>query len=200
MNVQDIIRLAEILGEMGQVKRVTKLPNGERESDSHHSFSLALVAYHIARTECPELDADKVLLYALAHDLLEIVTGDENTLHYTPEQHAAKQAKEEAAIKDFDKLFAAYPELRQAMHDYEKLDTPEAATVYVLDKACTTWTHHPDKGANARELHVTTKADVHAWSRRTREKFYARLKVMPPQAVLDVYEASFKALEKLYKD
>lgn len=201
MNIQQVIRLSELLGEMGKVMRATHLPNGELESDSHHSFSLALVSYHIAITECPELDANKVMLFALAHDLLEIITGDEDTLHYTPEQHIAKQARESEAVHEFNELFADYPELKKAMHDYEKLDTPEAATVFVLDKACTTWTwlHHPDMKSHAVVRGINTKADVEAWMNRQRKKFAARLKVEPPRAVMNIYETSFNAMKELYE-
>ena len=200
MIIQDVIKLSEVLAEMGHVKRATKLPNHEDEPDSHHSFSLALVAYHIAVSDCPELDANKVLLFALTHDLLEVITGDENTLHYTPEQHAAKHAKEQEAMKEFDRVFARYPELKNAMYEYEKLDTPEAATVFVLDKACTTWTHHPHSASYARSNNVLTKTDVDAWAQRQRDKFEVRLKAQPPQKVLDIFEQSFVALKELYEE
>lgn len=183
---------------MGAIKRATKLPDGEFEPDSHHAFSLALISYHIVRTECPELDANKVLLFALAHDLLEILTGDVDTLHFTAQQHIAKRQAEDRAMAEFDKVFAIYPELMQALYDYEKLDTPEAATVFVLDKACTTWTHHWDKAQYARERNIRTKADVAAWAERQRDKFQHRLKVMPPQKIIDIYEASFLELQNLY--
>ncbi len=200
MNIDDIVKLSELLGEMGHVKRATKLPNHEDESDSHHSFSLALISYHIAATHCPELDASKVMLFALCHDLLEIITGDENTLHYTPEQHAAKHAKEQAALSEFDEVFAKYPELREAMYQYERLDTPEAATVFVLDKACTTWTHHPHRAEYARRNNIHTKEDVEAWAERQRVKFSDRLNAEPPKAILEIYEQSFVALKELYNE
>ncbi len=200
MSIQEIIKLSELLGEMGNVKRATKLPNHEDESDSHHSFSLALISYHIVTAKCPELNANKVMLFALCHDLLEIITGDENTLHYTPEQHAAKHAKEVEAQRVFDEMFANYPELKQAMYDYEKLDTPEAATVFILDKASTTWTHHLHNAEYARANNIHTKADVDAWAERQRIKIKSRLKVTPPRAILDMYEESFAALKELYND
>jgi len=201
MNIQQIVRLSELLGKMGEVKRATHLPNGEPEPDSHHSFSLALIAYHIAVDVCPELDANRVMLFALAHDLLEIITGDEDTLHYTVEQHVGKKLREIEAVKEFNKIFADYPELKQAMHDYEKLDSPEAATVFVLDKACTTWTwlHHPDVKTHAVVRGITTKADVEEWMNRQRHKFTVRLKVEPPRAIIDIYEQSFDAMKGLYE-
>jgi 5'-deoxynucleotidase YfbR-like HD superfamily hydrolase len=199
MNIKDVIDLSNLLAEMGRVKRATKLPSGEFESDSHHSFSLTLIAYHICLQECPQLNINKVVLYALAHDILEIITGDEDTLHYDAKQLAEKHAREKEAFKQFDTLFARYPAIKNAMYEYEKLDTPEAATVFVLDKASTTWTHHADSGAYARECNVVTKADVEAWAERQRKKFATRLRVMPPEKILEIYEASFEALRGLYE-
>lgn len=201
MSIQDIVKLSELLGEMGNVMRATHLPNGKPEPDSHHSFSLALVAYHVAATECPELDANKVMLLALAHDLLEIITGDEDTLHYTPEQHEAKQARETEAIAEFDKRFANYPELKSAMHEYERLDTLEAVSVFVLDKACTTWTwlHHPDLEEHSAVRGIKSKADIENWMSRQQKKFANRLKVQPPAAIMKVYTESFNAMKDLYE-
>lgn len=186
---------------MGSVMRATHLPDGTYESDSHHSFSLALISYHIVKTTCPELDAEKVMLLALAHDLLEIITGDEDTLHYTVEQHNAKHLREEEAVKEFQELFADYPDIRQAMNDYERLDTPEAATVFVLDKVCTTWTwlHHRDMKSHAIERRINSRADVESWANRQRKKLAKRLNSQPPKAILDVYDNSFTALKERYE-
>ncbi|HMQ96179.1 MAG TPA: HD domain-containing protein [Candidatus Saccharibacteria bacterium] len=200
MEIAKIIALSELLGEMGHIKRATRLPNGEAESDSHHSFSLALIAYHIVVTRCPELDAPKVLLFALAHDLLEILTGDDDTLHLTQQQLVAKHQREKQAAIEFKTIFADYPELQQALYDYEKLDTAEAATVFVLDKACTTWTHHADNGKHAREQrNLTSEKDIMKWADRQREKIHNRLHAQPPQAIFDLFEDSCAALQNLYQ-
>lgn len=202
MTTAEVIQLSKLLGEMGSIKRATDLPNGDAESDSHHSFSLALIAYQFVVAECSELDVHKVVLFALAHDLLEIITGDQDTLHFTVEQHAAKQAKEQAALKEFDSVFAKYPDLRSAMYEYEKLDTPEAATVFVLDKACTTWTwvHHPDHINHTQKRGIAGRKDVEAWAGRMRDKIESRLQVQPPQKVLNLYEESFEALRNMYEN
>jgi 5'-deoxynucleotidase YfbR-like HD superfamily hydrolase len=199
MNVESIIRLSDLLAELGKVDRATLLPGGRLESDSHHSFSLALIAYDICKRECPELDANKVMLFALTHDLLEIITGDEDTLHLTAAELQAKHDREKEALKDFDKLFADYPLLRDAMYDYDRLDTPEAATVFVLDKACTTWTHIHDQANHAKtKRNITTSQQVEDWAERQRQKIAKRLKVQPPKAILDIYEESFLKLRELF--
>jgi 5'-deoxynucleotidase YfbR-like HD superfamily hydrolase len=199
MTIEEVIDLSDLLGQLGHVRRATRLPNGEQESDSHHAFSLALIAYQFCLQHCPELDLNRIVLFALTHDLLEIITGDEDTLHYDAEAHKAKQRREEKALREFDELFQRYPALKQAMYDYDQLDTQEAATIFVLDKACTAWTHHHDKGANLRRRDVVTRADVASWANRVHVKLQSRLKVMPPQPVLDLLDDSFARLEELYE-
>jgi 5'-deoxynucleotidase YfbR-like HD superfamily hydrolase len=201
VDVSSIIRLSDLLSELGNIDRATFLPSGIPETDSHHSFMLALVAYNICQEHCPELDINKVMLFALTHDLLEIITGDEDTLHLDAEALAAKHAREQAALKDFDKLFAGYPLLKDAMYEYDKLDTPEAATVFVLDKACTTWTHMHDRAQYVKtQRDITSQQHVEAWAERQRQKMQKRLKVMPPQAILDVFEESFVALKGVFDE
>lgn len=198
MNIYDIIRLSELLAEMGSIRRATKLPSGEYETDSHHSFSLALVAYEVCVQEQLEVDTDRVVLYALAHDLLEIITGDVDTLMASSEELAAKHEREMNALQQFDELFAAYPSLKKAFDEYERLDTAEAATVYVLDKACTTWTHHHDKADYARQKGITTAEHAEAWAQRKLATFMTRLKAEPPKRILEIYEESFEAMKELY--
>ncbi len=199
MSIQEVIRLSELLAEMAEIKRGTKLPSGEFEPDSHHSFSLALIAYHICTSENIQVDIHKVVLFALVHDLLEIITGDEDTLHATEADLHAKHQREESALQEFDGMFSAYPELKQAMYEYEKLDTPEAAAVYVPDKACTTWTHHADKAAYANDRGITIGSQVDAWAERQHNRFTTKLNAEPPREIMDVFDASFKALRGLYE-
>ena len=80
MNIREIITLSELLGEMGDIKRGTRLPNGESEPDSHHCFMLALTAYEVCKKIGLALDFEKLLLYGLVHDLPEIINGDVWTL------------------------------------------------------------------------------------------------------------------------
>ena len=188
---EDVIKLAALLGPFDDIKRVTKLPSGANESDSHHAFSLAMTAYTVAGTYCPELNREKVMKFALVHDLLELITGDESTLHHTHEEHAAKKAREEAAAKDFAVMFAGYPTITDDLVQYERLDTPEAAFVYVLDKACTVWTHFFDAGTNLRELGILRRTDIDAWYERLQKKIAHNLQCEPPKIAYEILEQSF---------
>ena len=194
--VEALIYLSNQLAELGKIDRATLLPGGRRESDSHHSFSLALIAYDFARKYCPELDADKVLRFALVHDLLEIITGDEDTLVMSPDQLKAKHRREVHATDELHSRLAEYAPLLEQLADYEKLDTAEAATVYTLDKACTIWTSFWDTGANLRPRGVKTQADIDSWYNIQQGKLSKRLKVTPPPVVLELFENSYKKMRE----
>jgi 5'-deoxynucleotidase YfbR-like HD superfamily hydrolase len=191
-----VISLAEILGHFDEIKRATKLPSGVHESDSHHSFSLAITAYSVAKQSCPELDAEKVIIYALVHDLLELVSGDESTLHYDAADHAAKKAREAAAVPLLQKRLKDFPEILEALGAYEQLDQPESAFVYVLDKACTTWTHHFDCGRNLKDLGIKSRDDIDDWYKRLLAKIESNLVAQPPKIAFVILEESFARMRQ----
>lgn len=198
-NVKEIIDLSEELAELGKIDRRTLLPGGRHESDSHHSFSLALIAYDICQKYCPELDINLVLRYALVHDLLEIITGDEDTLLSSASELRAKHRREQAAWKDLEARLKVYPALLNDLRAYEMLDTPEAATVYILDKSCTIWTHFWDEGKSLRSRGPKTRAEIDMWHDTQMHKLHARLKTMPPQIILDIFsESHTKMREELF--
>lgn len=188
-SVDSLVELSDTLGEMGNVDRATLLPGGRCETDSHHSFSLALTAYDICQKYCPELDANKVMRYALVHDLLEIITGDKDTLHLDEEGLKAKHKEEQAAMVKLRERLSDHPALLAVLEDYERLDSAEAATVYVLDKCSTTWTHFWDEGADIRSK-MSKPIELDAHHNRQIAKIHARLRVEPPQVIYDIYEAS----------
>lgn len=132
---------------------------------------------------------------ALVHDLLEIFTGDEDTLHMDEQALQSKHEREQGAMSEFNGAFEAYPELVALLSGYERLDTPEAATVYVLDKACATWTHHHDDGNHLRgKRQIRDPADLQGWRDRQHKKMVQRLHAQPPNVIFEIFEQSFKYL------
>jgi 5'-deoxynucleotidase YfbR-like HD superfamily hydrolase len=166
----EIMELSRLLGEFGQIKRVVKLPNGENETDSHHSFSLALIAFEFAAQFAPELDAKKILLYSLVHDLPELITGDVNTLRSSPEQLLQKVKQDEAAVIEIKKVLEFSPNIVYALDSYEKKEDEEAIFVYWIDKMITIPAHFYDNGVNLRELGIINREDIQRWYETTLEK------------------------------
>lgn len=201
MKVDQLVALSDLLAQSENIKRAIKLPHGADESDSHHAFSLALMAYSICMTHDLELDREKILIFALVHDLLEIVTGDEATLMMSSEQLAEKHQREKDAYHELQRLLKDYPALLEALDQYELLDTPEAATVFVLDKTCTIWTHFHDNGENLYMAGVKHKRHIDRWYETQKHKMATRLRAQPPQIIYDIFEESFVEMrEKLVRE
>lgn len=196
LDIEEIIELSDHLAELGNIDRRTLLPGGRNESDSHHSFSLALTAYDICQKYCTELDRNLVVRYALVHDLLEIILGDEDTLRSTTAELHAKHQREQAAWQHLEERLRHYPSLLLALKEYEALDTPEAATVYVLDKTCTIWTHFWDGGKSLHSRGAASRNDIDIWYKTQQNKLQKRLKVMPPQIILDIFTDSYGKMRK----
>jgi 5'-deoxynucleotidase YfbR-like HD superfamily hydrolase len=168
--VVEVIELSKLLGDFGQIERVTRLPDGRPESDSHHSFSLALISFELATQFAPELDIKKVLLYSLVHDLPELVTGDTNTLTATSEDLALKSQQDKDATLEIKKIFKNAPSILSAIEAYELKEDDESLFVYWIDKMATIPTHFYDSGKNLRALGITNRSDIQQWYERTLDK------------------------------
>ncbi len=104
------------------------------ENDAEDSFQLAIVAWYIISTHDLKLDINKILKYALVHDLVEVYAGDTPIHQATKEMHDNKHAREVAALKRIKKEFPEFPEMVTLIKEYEERKTEETKFVYVLDK------------------------------------------------------------------
>ncbi len=131
-SIDRLFDLQRFLYAFRNIQRVIHYPNKERENDTEHSYSLALTAWYIS-SYFPELDKDKIIRYALAHDLVEVHAGD--TFAYGDPAHlASKHQREMAALAQIEKDWADFPDLIGSISAYEERRSPEAAFVYALDK------------------------------------------------------------------
>lgn len=129
----DAQKLLDILALFRRVERQVSVRGSDRlENDAEHSYSLALMAWMLS-AKFPELDRDKVVRYALVHDLVEAYAGD--TYIWDEASVATKHEREKAAERRIhDELCEAFPELCEAIESYEKREDQEAKFVWVLDK------------------------------------------------------------------
>jgi len=190
---QTAIAMSEVLFRFGQIKRVTKMPNGEFESDSHHSFTLALIAYELAKKYAPELDAMRVMAYGLVHDLPEVVTGDVSTLHASSDELARKKAQEEVAWPDAQKIFRAAPNVLELIERYKAHGDEESKFIFWLDKSMTILTHFFDDGKNLRELGIKDQPAIEQWYERLQQKLAAHA-ARPHQTAAEVLEILYQKM------
>lgn len=140
---EDIARAMIDLGELalafGRTDRITRHPDGVTlESDTDHTVMLGLAACAFASRFAPSLDVGKVAQFALVHDLVEVYAGDTVTSMkgFSSADHKDKEEREAAALARIEREFGAtLPWLPDTITAYERLDTPEARFVKVVDKA-----------------------------------------------------------------
>jgi putative hydrolase of HD superfamily len=124
-----------------------------RENDSEHSFQLAMVGWYIISTKKLKYNIDKVIKYALVHDLVEIYAGD-NFFYSDEASKKLQHEKEQEAIKKIAKNFKEFKELPKIIIDYENRKDPESKFVYALDKILPVMNIYLDNGRGWREHRI----------------------------------------------
>jgi putative hydrolases of HD superfamily len=94
---------------------------------------LALTSWFLATHIAPELDHQKILKYALAHDLVELHAGDTFTFG-DKDKIESKSNREDTAIKLLVKDWPDFPELAEYASGYKNKIDEEAKFVFSVDK------------------------------------------------------------------
>lgn len=75
--LQNTLKALSLLHDFQKVERVVFVPQRDRqENDVEHSYLLAMLAWQLAEILAPQLSKEKVIKYALVHDLVEVYAGD----------------------------------------------------------------------------------------------------------------------------
>ncbi len=129
----DTHKLLDLLVAFRAVERMVTVRGDSRlENDAEHSFSLTLLAWMLSRSFA-ELDQNRVIRYALVHDLVEAYAGD--TYIWDPHSVATKKERETNAENRIDEEFReAFPDLPKTIRAYEARKDEESKFVWVLDK------------------------------------------------------------------
>lgn len=123
----------KLLHATQQVQRISRIPDGAtNQNTAEHTFELVMLAWYIVSSQKLDFDMDKILKYALAHDLIEAYSGD--TPVFDTEGQKTKASREAAALVRIENEFTEFPELTEIIHEYEKRETPESVFIYALDK------------------------------------------------------------------
>ena len=134
-DLQRLLDLHELLNKFAAIERIVHIKRANRqtlESDTEHSYNLAMTAWFIA-DYFPNLDKNKVIALALVHDLVEVHAGD--TFAFADKELLdSKSDREEAARQQLIKEWEDFPDLHTQIEEYEARQSPEACFVYALDK------------------------------------------------------------------
>ena len=135
MEIKNIVAFTEFLGKMSAIKRTVKLKaTNDFENDAEHSFQVALVSWYIADALKIPVNMERLLAYALVHDLVEIHAGDTDPFKGSKEYVDLKEAREKEALKTIRDSFPLFPSLPATIEGYEALADEESAIVHFVDK------------------------------------------------------------------
>ena len=102
------------------------------ENDMEHGYQLSLLCRLVMDELKLSLNKEKVLKYALAHDLIEVYSGDTNP--FDPEAVRSKPQREHDALQRLEQEFWQTTDMFHSIYHYHDKIDDEAKFVYALDK------------------------------------------------------------------
>ena len=160
------IALGRLALAFSRVERVTKHEDGIRlETDSDHTVMLAIIACDLAPSG---LKRALVAHFAVVHDLVEVHSGDVQTLKIDAGQRLAKAERERLAYLRLAEEFGEASDLCFMIRRYEQQKEPEARFVRLLDKVMPKITHALN-GCAAAKLIVNYDGFVAAHEKQHQE-------------------------------
>lgn len=182
LELADLIAFVEFINQFRRVERLIWYKGQERrEQDGEHCFQLAIVAWFVRdRCNLQRLDLERILTYALVHDLPETYEGDSCWFahpDYPQPSFANKEAREKVAKERIEKEWGVtFPSMVEALQRYCLQEDEESRFVYALDKLVSDLNVYEDEGRTNVRLGVT-RAEQQAYKvpRIARHKHIAEL-------------------------
>jgi putative hydrolase of HD superfamily len=155
-SLNKILGFVDLISQFRSVERVVLIKDSDRnENDVEHSYSLAVLAWYINNLSKLNLNTDKLLKYALVHDLVEVYAGDTFLYHKDADFVRSKQKREKEAAHKLKKEYSDFSELHKTIEQYEKHEDEESKFIYALDKIEPMLNIYMDKGRTWKETDVT---------------------------------------------
>ena len=135
MNFTELLDLFKLSHKFAGIERTVKLQNRKSwETNPEHSYQLALLGWYLNDMLSLNLNRQKVLEYAIVHDLVEVYAGDTDPHKHSEEYKASKHDRELAALNKIKQEFPQFASLTETMEKFESLEDEEAKFIYLLDK------------------------------------------------------------------
>jgi putative hydrolase of HD superfamily len=149
LTLDRMIQFSQLMLQFQDVIRAFYLPRGNRENDVEHSYHLAMMAWYLNSAGEFGYDTDRLIKYALLHDLVEAYVGDVHA--FDDAGRVGKDEREAAAILRFESEFPEAADMTPIMSSYMARSDKEAEFVYSLDKLMPMIMIYLDDGRTWRE-------------------------------------------------
>ena len=131
--------------------------HGRNENDAEHAWHMAIMAYRLREYSNEPVDAAKVMLMCLIHDIVEIDAGD--TYAYDEEGLKTQKAREDAAK---ERIFSLLPddqkeELTMIFNEFEASKTPESRFAHAIDNLQPLILNNSNDGSDWKEHGVSAR-------------------------------------------
>ncbi|MDP2666109.1 MAG: HD domain-containing protein [Candidatus Diapherotrites archaeon] len=152
-HLDPLLRFVSMTHQLRQVKRAIYVKGEDQlENDCEHQYQLTLVAWYLVQSHHLDLDLDKVIRYALVHDLVEVYAGDIDT--FAKDKSMKKENERLAAIR-LQSEFPEFGDLHATIAAYESKLDKESRFVHALDKILPTINNFLDDGRTWKKRGIT---------------------------------------------
>ena len=166
-NLNKLLNFVKLTNDFKKIERdIPQFSSFNRENDAEHSYQLAMIAWYIATIENSGLNTEKILKYALIHDLPEVYAGDTPLCTSDDSYLKSKKEREINSILKTQTEFSDFLDMHVYIKKYEKLDDEESKFVYALDKILPLMSIFLDKG-HAWKTH---RIDINSLIKKNIEK------------------------------
>ena len=156
LNLSQILKFTNFLTDFRNIKRTIYLRGSDQqENDAEHSYQLAVLAWYINQVGDLGHNIDKLIKYALIHDLVEVYAGDTYIYSKDCDLVETKEAREKDALVKIAKEFSEFENLQLALESYEQQADPESRFIYVLDKLIPILNIYNDAGRSWKKDEIT---------------------------------------------
>jgi putative hydrolases of HD superfamily len=133
LSLEDMMQFSQLMIRLQDVVRAIHVPGRDaKENDVEHSYHLAMMGWYLTVSAGLAYDTDKILRYALIHDLAEAYAGDVSALD--SQGRIGKNQREAEALSRISQEFPGAQSIVEMVQSYERLADDEAKFIYALDK------------------------------------------------------------------
>ncbi len=154
LQLDQILKFEELLHSFALIERVAHVKGRDfKENDVEHSYLISMLAWYVIEAFRLPLDVNKVLRYALVHDLVEVYAGD--TYIFDTEALKTKHDREAKALLQIKSEFPEFESLGETIEAYEAQLDAESKFVKTLDKIEPVIANYLQNGRTWKEMGIT---------------------------------------------